>query len=125
MSGKTRLALFFVLSLALAGVFTLLLGLRSGTVLLRDCQGDYCLQVREGSVDYLVLAPRRRHEIWLTRRAASDYGYALDHSFAPTALDLEPTIRACKVEWSDAGVTLVEPSGQRVFVPRRVYEGGR
>jgi hypothetical protein len=35
------------------------------------------------------------------------------------------TIRKSKVTWSPDGVTLLEPSGQRVFVPYALYKDAR
>lgn len=107
------------------GIWTLVLSSRSKKELLRDCHAGYCLRVAEGITSYSLFVVKQRYEVWITREVSPGYGYVLDHSFAFTDFDTAVTIRGSKVEWSDAGVTLVEPSGQSVFVPRSVYEGGR
>jgi hypothetical protein len=105
--------------------WTLFLGSRSMKVLLRRCEGGYCLRVAEGAMAYGLLYAKQRYEIWITREVSTDYGYMLDHSFGFSDFDTEKTISASRVTWSDAGVTLIEPSGQSVFVPKHLYQGGR
>jgi hypothetical protein len=128
-SGKVRVlllgALVLAMSVALSLVWTVLLGARSGKVILENCQGDFCLRVAEGSYHRGLFSSEQRYEVWITRRGSPDYGYVLHHSFAWNDWDTNVTIRACKIEWSTLGVTLLEPTGQSVFVPRKFYEQGR
>jgi hypothetical protein len=129
---QARRARFIILSALVLGasvtlsfVWTVLLAWRSGKVILQDCDPSYCLRVAEGSKSYSLVASEQRYEIWITRRATPDHGYIVDHSFAFNDFDSNVTIRASKVEWSPDGVTLIEPTGQRLFVPERLYEGSR
>lgn len=112
-------------SVLLSGVWTLLLGARSQKVILEDCSSGYCLRVAEGIKSYGVFSTEQLYEVWITRAGSPDYGYVVHHSFAWEGFDVDATIRACKVEWSPAGVTLLEPSGQRLFVPEKLYSKGR
>lgn len=113
------------MSVTLSFAWTVLLATRSGKVIFQDCNPSYCLRVAEGSKSYSFISSEQRYEIWFTRRGSPDYGYVVDHSFGWHDFDSNVTIRASKVEWSADGVTLIEPSGQRLFVPRQLYEGGR
>jgi len=118
-------ATMLALSVALSLVWTVLLARRSGRVVTERCGPEFCLRVAEGVRDHGLFSSEQRYEIWITRRGSPDYGYVLHHSFAWTDFDTDKTIRACRVEWTADGVTLLEPSGQRVFVPARLYERGR
>ena len=113
------------ISLTLSLAWTALLAARSGKVVLEDCDLSYCLRVAEGHKSYALFSVEQRYEIWVTRRGSPDYGYVVHHSFAWHDFDTNVTIRASRVEWSPAGVTLLEPTGQSLFVPARLYEGGR
>jgi hypothetical protein len=129
MSSKVRLGVGCVLWLAtsvmLSLIWTVLIGWRSGKVLFKDCHDGHCLQVLEGFTSHHFLDFEQHYEVWVTREGGS-YGYELDHSFAyHEGLDDLATIRACRVAWADDGVSLIEPAGQRVFVPKHVYLGGR
>lgn len=112
-------------SVVLSLVWTLLLGARSQKVILEDCSSSHCLRVAEGIKSYGLFSTEQLYEVWITRAGSPDYGYVVHHSFAWEGFDTNATIRACKVEWSPAGVTLVEPSGQRLFVPEKLYSKGR
>ena len=112
-------------SFTLSLVWTLLLSGRSKRVILENCDASFCLRVAEGSKSYGLLSTEQLYEIWLTRRGSPDYGYVVNHSFAWNGFDTSKTIRACKVTWSTGGVTLLEPTGQQLFVPRKMYERGR
>ncbi len=126
--GRTRaivLLLAVVLSsLTLSAVWTFLLGLRSQRVVLESCSPAFCLRVAEGITSY-GFSTKLYYEVWITRRQSPDHGYVVDHSFGAHGSSTESAIRASSVEWSDSGVTLREPSGQTLFVPKRLYEGGR
>lgn len=128
-SEKARVLLLGILvlgmSVTLSLVWTFVLGARSGKVILESCEGGFCLRVAEGSYQRGLLSSEQRYEVWITRQGSPDYGYVLHHSFAWSDWDTNVTIRACKVTWSPQGVTLLEPTGQSVFVPRKLYERGR
>lgn len=112
-------------SLSLSAVWTTLLATRSRKVIFENCSSGFCLRVAEGIKSYGIFSSEQLYEIWITRAGAPDYGYVVHHSFAWRGFDTDATIRACKVEWSPAGVTLLEPTGQRLFVPENLYRGGR
>lgn len=118
-------ALVLALSVPLSLLWSIVLGSRSGQLLLEDCAGSFCLRVVEGEYHRALFSSEQRYEIWITRQGSPDYGYVLEHSFAPRDEDTNVTIRACKIAWSAEGVTLLEPTGQSVFVPRALYERGR
>lgn len=129
LSGRARFlllgALALLLSLALSAVWTVLLASRSQKVILQNCEPHHCLRVAEGITSYGLFSTEQLYEVWVTRNGSPDYGYVVHHSFAWQDFDTNATIRACKVEWSPAGVTLLEPTGQRLFIPEKLYRGGR
>jgi hypothetical protein len=86
---------------------------------------SFCLRVAEGQKSHGLFSSEQLYEIWITRRGSPDYGYVVHHSFAWRDFDTNKTIRACKVAWSADGVTLLEPTGQQLFVPKKMYEAGR
>ena len=113
------------LSLSFSVVWTVLLGARSKKVILHSCDSSNCLSVAEGIKSYGLFSTEQLYEVWITRRGSPDYGYVVHHSFAWLGFDTDATIRACKVEWSPLGVTLIEPTEQRLFVPQKLYQRGR
>lgn len=129
MSRRTRFvvlaALVLTLSLTLSAVWTTLLATRSEKVIFQNCEPRYCLRVAEGITSYGIFSTEQLYEVWVTRSGSPDYGYVVHHSFAWQDLDTNATIRGCKVEWSPAGVTLLEPTGQLLFIPEKLYRGGR
>jgi hypothetical protein len=128
-SSRARLVLVgaaaLAISLALSAVWTTLLATRSQKVILNSCDASFCLRVAEGIKSYGFFSSEQLYEVWITRAGSPDYGYVVHHSFAWQDFDTNATIRACKVEWSPAGVTLIEPTGQRLFVPQKLYRSGR
>lgn len=88
----------------------------------------YYLSVVEGDVDwrYFPLSWQRHHHIYVGReKDAPDYGHYVDFSFHPGADDLESHLSKSKVEWSEEGVEFGEASGHRLFIPKRMFIGGR
>ena len=114
-----------LISLLLSAVWTTLLATRSQKVILQSCNPSHCLRVAEGVKSYGIFSTEQLYEVWITRAGSPDYGYVVHHSFAWQDFDTNATIRACKVEWSPVGVTLIEPTGQRLFVPEKLYRNGR
>ena len=129
MTSRARLllvgAVVVAMSLTLSAVWTVLLATRSQKIILRNCDPSYCLRVAEGIKSYGIFYSEQLYEVWITRAASPDSGYVVNHSFAEQSFDTDATIRACKVEWSPDGVTVLEPTGQRLFVPEKLYRGGR
>jgi hypothetical protein len=120
------LRLLGTLALVLGYGWALWLDARSRKVIFEDCNGGFCLRVAEGSTQHGLLSNEQLYEIWITQRHSPDYGYVLHHSFAfAGSFDDAVTIRKSKVTWSPDGVTLLEPSGQSVFVPYALYKETR
>ncbi|HXS17140.1 MAG TPA: hypothetical protein VN764_08125 [Polyangiaceae bacterium] len=114
------------LSLVLGFGWALWLDARSGQVIFQDCSGGFCLRVAEGGTQHELFSREQLYEIWITRQHSPNYGYVLHHSFAfAGSFDDAVTIRKSQVTWSPEGVTLLEPSGQRVFVPYALYRDTR
>lgn len=118
-------ALLLATSFSLSLVWTVLLSSRSKKVILENCDASFCLRVAEGQKSYGLLSTEQLYEVWITRRGSPDYGYLVHHSFAWHGFDTNKTIAACKVTWSADGVTLLEPTGQQLFVPQKSYAAGR
>lgn len=118
-------ALIFGASLGLSLIWTAIWCSRSERVVFKTCNSDYCVSVVEGAVERRLLSSQQLYELWLTRRNEPDYGYTVRHSFGWNGFDHDATIRDSKVEWSNAGMTLTEPSGQQLFVPQKLYSRGR
>lgn len=83
------------------------------------------MRVAEGITSYGLFSTEQLYEVWITRAGSPDYGYVVHHSFGWQDFDTDKTIRASRVEWSPDGVTLIEPTGQRLFVPEKLYRSGR
>lgn len=129
LSGRARFlvlgAVVLALSLALSAVWTTVLGARSQKEIFRSCSPSFCLRVAEGIKSYGLFSTEQRYEVWITRAGSPNYGYVVHHSFGWQDFDTDKTIRASRVEWSADGVTLIEPTGQRLFVPEKLYRSGR
>lgn len=90
--------------------------------------GPYYLSVTEGNVDWswFQLGWERHYNIYVGRESGgSGYGHYVEFSFYPGDEDLESHIKKSRVEWSEAGVTFNVPSGHVLFVPKRMFVGGR
>jgi hypothetical protein len=131
MSSPRRIQLLFwgALTLGLSCLFSLvwltLLYSRSNAIVLESCDASYCVRVVEGLTERRLLTSEQLYELQLSRKGSPDYGYVVRHSFAWHGFDTAATIRASKIEWSSAGMTLTEPTGQSLFVPQKLYAGGR
>jgi len=53
------------------------------------------------------------------------YGHSVRYSFHPGYTNPETHIRSSKVEWSADGVTFIEGTGHRLFIPKAMFVGGR
>jgi hypothetical protein len=88
----------------------------------------YYLSVVEGDLDWrgLPFALRRRHFIYVGLESGKPtYGHMVDFTFYPFPDDLVTYVRQSTVEWSDEGVTFRPPSGHALFIPKRMFIGGR
>jgi len=85
------------------------------------------LTVYESDTDWrgFPLNVQPRYAIYVGKTSGTpSYGHFVDMSFygLPKQTD---SIRQSKVEWSDQGVTLSQPGGHVLFIPKAMYEGGR
>jgi hypothetical protein len=90
--------------------------------------GPYYLSVMEGNVDWSFFLPGwERHYVIYVGRESGDpgYGHYVDFSFHPGDEGLESHVKQSKVEWTEAGVTFNPPSGHALFIPKRMFIGGR
>ena len=85
------------------------------------------LTVHQSDTDWrgFPLNVQPRYAIYVGKgNGTLSYGHYVDMSFY--GLLKEPdSIRQSKVVWSDQGVTMRQPSGHVLFIPKAMYEGGR
>ena len=123
---------WLVIQVVLTGALATLIFLRPGPTVWHGCQPEtveyedgvgYCLAVVERRTLRSFVLPYLDHhdEIWVGRGQQPSYGYVVDHSFRGDVDDLDGSV----AEWERDGVTFVEPSGQRLFVPADAFTGGR
>jgi hypothetical protein len=77
----------------------------------------YAVRVLEVSP---VLWPWKRYEVWVTRAASGRHGHMRDYGFDYEVRE-EGYFGRCQVEWTSEGVTLVEPTGYRLFFPAKAF----
>ena len=86
----------------------------------------YTLSVIEGSRKLNTLGWPRRHYIFIGRTDdAPSYGYYHDYSFHAGYEHVDDYIAKAKVDWTAEGVTLTESDGQSLFLPKKLFIGGR
>ena len=86
----------------------------------------YTLSVIEGSRKLNTLGWPRGHYIVIGHgRNARKYGYYHDYSFHASYENVDDYIAKSNVDWTDEGVTITEPSGQALFLPKKSFIGGR
>jgi hypothetical protein len=86
----------------------------------------------EGERDYgtLPFGSERRHYVYVGRDSVpSGYGHRVSFDLHPElgepSLTLDAYSKRVRATFSDAGLEIEEPSGHRLFIPRRAYAGGR
>ena len=86
----------------------------------------YSFSVIEGAIDWKDLSFPRRHCLFIGRGTdAPSYGHYFDYTFHPGSEDIDEYIGRSSVEWSANGLTFIEASGHRLFVPKAMFIGGR
>ena len=86
----------------------------------------YCLSVIEGSRDWGKGDFPRRHYLFVGRgTAAPSYGHSCDYEFHASSEDVDAHVAQSSVEWTPQGVTLLEATGHRLFIPKKAFIGGR
>lgn len=71
-----------------------------------------------------VLAPWPRYEVFVSKPTSPDYGHLTEYGFHNAAWESDYFDR-CTVDWTPDGITLTEPSGHRLFIPKKSFIGGR
>jgi len=84
------------------------------------------LTVYESDTDWrgFPLNAQPRYAIYVGRSGTPSYGHYIDMSFYGLPKETD-SIRQSSVAWSDQGVTIRQPSGHVLFIPKAMYEGGR
>lgn len=85
----------------------------------------YTLSVVEHGIDLHTIPWKRTHLLFVGRGTAIEYGHYVRISFPVRSAEMETHIKASKVEWTAEGVQLEPPSGHRIFVPKKMFIGGR
>jgi len=69
-----------------------------------------------------VLSPWVRYEVWVVNNP--HHGHMTEYGFHNAAE--EPNyFNQCRTEWTPEGVTLIEPTGHKLFIPKDAFIGGR
>ncbi len=125
-----------LLALALCSALTLYLATRPTQRVLKTwacpaavpyCPGLY-LTVLEGAPNFdgFPWHIGQRHAIYVGRESGQpSYGHHLDYSFNAEVLGIEAHLAQTRVHWSPEGVTLTEPSGHALFIPKSAFLQGR
>ncbi|HTQ06896.1 MAG TPA: hypothetical protein VMI54_23725, partial [Polyangiaceae bacterium] len=125
--------LAFALTAVLVPVVLFALTRPSDRVLMRWTapSGEHVL-VYEGERDLgaFFFGGTRRHYLYVGRDdEPSGYGYRMAFDLHPelvdAALSVDAYAKRLVVTFRDDGLEIAEPSGHRVFVPKRAYTGGR
>jgi hypothetical protein len=96
-----------------------------------DLQYDaftYYLSVVESDRDWrgFPLYVARRHYIYVGRESGQPtHGHVIDFSFYPFPDKIDDHIRQSTTTWTADGVTFQPPSGHSLFIPERMFTGGR
>lgn len=86
----------------------------------------YTLSVVEGEIEWYLFGFKRRHYLFIGRGSeAPAYGHYLDYTFHPGSGDIDAHIGRSTVQWAPEGLTFVEATGHRLFVPKVMFIGGR
>lgn len=120
-------------SFLLAVMFTVLLTRASDRVIWQACQPEsvqydssgYCLYVGEGSLDWSRFPYTVNRRYYLVIGRTPIYGHLKEYSFTAIFDDIETYIKKSQVEWTVEGLTFIEKSGHRLFVPKQLFMGGR
>ena len=94
-----------------------------------DSHGPYAVYVLEGPAKWypLFVAKKRRYYTVLVTHSEpfSEDGHRIDCDFQHGQNEPDDYIRSCTTEWTPDGVTLTQPTGHRLFIPKSAFIGGR
>lgn len=91
------------------------------------CPGLY-LSVLEGApdLDGFPFYIGRRYAIYVGRESGQpSYGHRLDYRFNAEVVDIETYLAQTVVRWTPEGVSLTEPSGHALFIPKTAFLNAR
>ncbi len=114
---------FFILVI----LFQLLGFTISDKVIMESCQGDY---VKYGSYDPYCLNIIKqskplssKHIILISRKGDMNYGHVVSY-IDPDPLS-EADIQKTRVMWTSEGIEITFPLGQKLYIPKERFIGGR
>jgi hypothetical protein len=89
--------------------------------------GPYSIYVMDGPREWGTLEWPRRHHLVVARSGFNppEPGHMLDYTFHARGDDVNEHIRKSSTEWTPEGVTFVEATGHRLFIPKAMFVGGR
>ncbi|MEW6492384.1 MAG: hypothetical protein AB1589_07715 [Cyanobacteriota bacterium] len=105
----------------------------SDRIIWQSCQPEslkndsygYCLYVGEGGLDWSRFPYTLNRKYYLVISVTPTYGHYKEYSFTSELEDVDTYVKESKVEWSAEGLTFIEKSGHRLFVPRKWFSKGR
>lgn len=132
-----KLAGFLCLSLLLALIITFVLHWPSMKIVAQWSQpvnlkygsfDPYYLSVVESDIDWRTFpfGSERNYFIYVGREKEDpSYGHWVNFSFHAGYEDIETFIKKSDIKWSNKGVTFATASGHTVFIPKKMFIGGR
>lgn len=129
-------ALAFLFAATIIAGLTLFFASRPSHHVLRTWQSptsvpygpNICLSVLEGArnLDGFPLHIGRRYSIYAGRECGSPtYGHVIEYSFNAELTDISEHLNRTAILWQAEGVTLREPTGHTLFIPKASFLGGR
>ena len=131
-----RLGLAALFAAALCSALTLYVSTRPTQRVLKTwacpaavpyCPGLY-LSVLEGApdLDGFPFYIGRRYAIYVGRESGQpSYGHRLDYRFNAEVVDIETHLARTVVRWMPEGVSLTEPSGHALVIPKTAFLNAR
>jgi len=93
-----------------------------------DHLGPYYMSVVERDLDWsgFPFYVERNYFIYVGRdEGTPSHGHMIKYSFHPYPDEVEQFLTKADVQWTAEGVMLSLPSGHRLFVPKKMFIGGR
>jgi len=87
----------------------------------------YFLNVVEDNWDlgHIPFSMKRNYFIYVGKEKIKiTYGHVKNYSFEYHQ-DIQKYLETCQVAWTSDGVTFIEPSGHKLFIPVGSFSGGR
>ena len=93
-----------------------------------DGSGPYYLSVVESDLDWrgFPLNVERNYLIYVGYESGKPtHGHTVKFSFVTYPDDLKTFLSKAETRWTEDGVELILPSGHRLFIPKKMFLGGR